>query len=133
MNRRQFFGMSAAALAAIGLSEMLPAKTIFLPPRFGWGPTRLLPGCIREAGQYDINNDEMIWRYDVIGVGSASEHKVTSVPLGASTINYRMTPEQARASLQGYLERYNLVAIPPMSGEFFHLPLPSGIYHARYI
>lgn len=37
MNRRQFFGMTAAAVAAAGLPALvLPERTIFLPPRTGW-------------------------------------------------------------------------------------------------
>jgi hypothetical protein len=40
VNRRQFFGMTAAAVAAAGLPAfVLPRKTIFLPPKGGWDAT----------------------------------------------------------------------------------------------
>lgn len=39
MNRRQFFGMTAAAVAAAGLPLcLLPERKIFLPPRQKWVP-----------------------------------------------------------------------------------------------
>ena len=63
MNRRQFFGMTATALAAAGLPlALLPEKTIFLPPANGWPQT---PLRMREIRQYVINNDTMPMRYDV--------------------------------------------------------------------
>lgn len=63
MNRRDFFkalGVTAA-VAGAGI-ELLPAKTIFLPPRNGWWQPQLR---MREVEQYLINNDEIAMRYDV--------------------------------------------------------------------
>jgi hypothetical protein len=63
VNRRKFFGMSAAALIGAGLPlALLPEKTIFLPPKSGWPQTSLV---MREIRQYLINDDSMPMRYDV--------------------------------------------------------------------
>lgn len=63
MNRRQFFGMTAAALASAGLPlTLLPEKSIFLPPINGWPQT---PFVMREVRQYLINNDTMPMRYEI--------------------------------------------------------------------
>lgn len=60
MNRRQFFGMTALAVAAAGLPAIvLPDRKIFLPPRGGWGFS------MREVEQYLINTDSMAMRWDV--------------------------------------------------------------------
>jgi hypothetical protein len=68
MNRRKFFGMTIGAIAAAGLSPLLlPEKTIFLPPRYGWKPSALGHGYMREVKQYSINQDELLYRYDAVG------------------------------------------------------------------
>lgn len=62
LNRRQFFGMSAAAVALAGLpSIVLPDRSIFLPPRRGWFQQIRM----REIQQYCINTDSFPLRWDV--------------------------------------------------------------------
>lgn len=64
MNRRQFFGMTLAAVAAAGLPAIvLPERKIFLPPAGGWFSHGLR---MREVRAYSISTDELLVRYDVI-------------------------------------------------------------------
>lgn len=76
MNRRHFFGMTLAAVAAAGLSPLvLPERTIFLPPRTGWFPEKLR---MREVQQYLINTDTLATRWDVlITAGDGDHYQVT--------------------------------------------------------
>lgn len=64
MNRRHFFGMTLAAVAAAGLPALvLPDRSIFLPPRLGWFRA---PLHYREIRQYLINQDATPTRFDVL-------------------------------------------------------------------
>lgn len=72
MNRRQFFGMSAVAVAAAGLPALvLPERSIFLPPRTGWFPEKLR---MREVQQYLINTDSLATRWDVLITAGDGDH-----------------------------------------------------------
>lgn len=63
MNRRHFFGMTAAALIGAGLPlSLLPERSIFLPPREGWYPSDFV---MREVIQYNIGADCFAVRHDV--------------------------------------------------------------------
>jgi hypothetical protein len=76
MNRRKFFGMTIAAVAAAGLPALvLPERTIFLPPRAGWFPEALR---MREVQQYLINTDTLATRWDVlVSAGDGDHYQVT--------------------------------------------------------
>lgn len=64
MNRRRFFGMSIAALTAIGLPAwLLPERSIFLPPACGWYPSDLR---MRETIQYSAIDDKLFIRHDAL-------------------------------------------------------------------
>jgi hypothetical protein len=64
MNRRRFFGMSIAALTAIGLPAwLLPERSIFLPPVCGWYPSDLR---MRETIQYSAIDDKLFIRHDAL-------------------------------------------------------------------
>lgn len=74
MNRRQFFGMTAAALAGYGLSELLlPRRTLFLPPAEGWVTNDY--AHVRYAKQYTILNDSIEdltdWKSKVVLYGES--------------------------------------------------------------
>ena len=64
MNRRHFFGMTAAALIGAGLPlSLLPERSIFLPPRGGWYPSDLR---MREVIQYSVLDDKLFVRHDAL-------------------------------------------------------------------
>jgi hypothetical protein len=64
VNRRHFFGMTAAALIGAGLPlSLLPERSVFLPPREGWYPSDFV---MREVIQYDINGDALAIRHDAM-------------------------------------------------------------------
>ena len=71
MNRRQFFGMTVAAVAAAGLPALvLPEKKLFLPPRDGWFQT---PMRMREIRMYCINDDSLPTRFDAVWIDRGGE------------------------------------------------------------
>lgn len=62
MNRRHFFGMTAAALVGAGLPlTLLPERSIFLPPKCGRYPSDFV---MREVIQFSLSADKFIIRYD---------------------------------------------------------------------
>lgn len=128
MNRRQFFGMTAASLIAAGLPlTLLPEKTIFLPPRWGWRPYQLGAGYMREVEQYLINIDEMRYRYDAIGRDFwGTEHQFhveTRTP----------EPELAARLIADRFQLDGLRAIhPTQARQLKGIPLPAA-FRGRYI
>ena len=127
MNRRQFFGMSALAVAAAGFPAIvLPERTIFLPPQHGWQPSALGHGYMREVEQYIISTDEMRYRYDVIGRDIWGKEYQFHVE------TKRPDPEIAALVITNRFRHDGLIAIPPNKARDFKLELPPTIY-ARYI
>jgi hypothetical protein len=128
LNRRKFFGMTALAVAAAGLPALvLPEKTIFLPPRYGWKPAQLGDGYMRELSQYVINVDEMHYRYDAIGRDIWGKeyqfHVTTKKPL----------VEIARHLIADRFKHDGLIAIPPARATEFRLAIPPTVATGRYV
>lgn len=98
MNRRQFFGMTAAAVAAAGLPALvLPERTIFLPPRTGWFPEKLR---MREIQQYLINNDSLATRWDVlVTAGDGDHYQITQ------TIDHWIQDDVERSEFREFVRR----------------------------
>ena len=64
MNRRKFFGMTAAALVGAGLPlSLLPERSVFLPPREDWYPSDFV---MREVIQFDLSRNKFMIRHDVM-------------------------------------------------------------------
>lgn len=127
MNRRQFFGMSAAAVALAGLPALvLPERSIFLPPRFGWQPYKLGDGYMREVEQYVINTDSLAYRYDAVGADLWGRE----VQFHVDTL--KMRPEIARAIIEARFAQDGLRALRPGEGRHLHLKLPQTAL-ARYV
>ena len=127
MNRRQFFGMTAAAVAAAGLPALvLPERTLFLPPKFGWKPSQLGAGYMRAVEQYVINFDEMHYRYDAIGRdiwGKEYQFHVDTT---------RPSADLASRIIAERFKDDGLIAIPPSAARQFQLRIPAGVV-GRYI
>lgn len=133
MNRRQFFGMTAAAVAAAGLSPLLlPEKIIFLPPRWGWKPSQLGSGYMRQVSQYMINRDEFCWRYDALARdiwGKEHQHFVYFYSCYGSA---PPSPEAAAFAFSETFKLQGLMAIHPSQSREFRLALPGGT-NAKYV
>lgn len=136
MNRRQFFGMSAAAVALAGLPAIVLAeRKFFLPPRGGWIERGLV---MREIQQYLINDDSMPMRYDSAWMkdGHLAQFHVDfdSIPFSMSMhlAEYNRILEQYRAEA-----RERLTQIQRAHGldgcHSLLLPLPRTALGARYV
>lgn len=126
MNRRHFFGMTAAAVAMAGLPSMvLPEKTIFLPPRWGWKPAQLGAGYMREMQQFCIDEDRY-WQYAAIGRDIwGAEHQFC-------VYTKVRAPELAARLIADRFAQDGVIAIPSHEGRKFCLAL-SPIIPGRYI
>lgn len=124
MNRRHFFGMSAAAVLAAGLPAwVLPEKTLVLPPRFGWQPSKLATGYVREVALYVIDYDQIWYRYDVVGKDIYGAKHRFNVTATAPSL------ESATTLLEDRFAHEGIAFIAPHQD----LPLPKGIIEARYV
>lgn len=128
ISRRKFFGMTAVAVAAAGFPQfVLPEKTIFLPPRFGWNPSALGKGYLRETEQYIINFDEMWWRYDAIGRDIWGKDHQFHVDAKVPSL------DQARMLITDKFRADGLIALRPGQSIEFPLKLPMTPNVARYV
>lgn len=129
MNRRKFFGMSVAALTAAGLPlALLPERTMFMPPRFGWRPAELGDGFMREVSYVDIAHLGNVHRFDAVGRDIWSNEHQFHVEVGArmSECAYKW----ARGLIGNRFQHDGLIALPAKD----HLVLPRGTVHlARYV
>jgi hypothetical protein len=101
-------GFTAAGVLVA--EDLLSTKTFFLPPANGWFQGYRM----REVRQYDINNDWMPTRFDVV-VGDVSDDMLPS---------YR---EIAQHKFNEIARRYGLIHLPQVT-----LPLPKTAVHAVY-
>ena|SRR6185437_16836595 len=134
MNRRQFFGMSAAAVALAGLPAIvLPERKIFLPPRGGWFPAYRM----REVEQYLINNDSLAMRWDMAWIldGEYVQHYVLEEPSAAELL--AAGGEQPFLAERREFARKMLIAEARKhgydKGQPAELKLPSTVMHAAYV
>lgn len=128
MNRRKFFGMTFAGVAAAGLPAIvLPERTHFLAPQFGWKPSELGQGYMRELSQYLINIDEFRYRYDAIGRDIWGKEHQFHVQCA------HPMPDVASKVITDRFRHDGLIAIPPHKSREFRLILPRGLPVARYI
>jgi len=129
MNRRKFFGMTATAIALAGLPAFVLAdKTIFLPPRFGWKPSEIGTGYMREVSHYLINRDETLYRYDAIARDIwGGEHQYH--------VNTYESQDVALASglLQQHFEAHGLSALKIGESNQIRLSLPIYGTTGRYV
>ena len=125
MNRRHFFGMTLAAVTAAGLPALvLPERSIFLPPRYGWKPGQVTAGYMREVEQWVLEDCERRWRYDAIGRDIwGNEHQFH---VEART----PCPDVARLVISNRFEFDGLIAIPPQDARQFRLRLPVAVRSA---
>ena len=134
MNRRHFFGMTLAALAAAGLPALvLPERTIFLPPRQGWWTPKL---ALREVEQWTINDDTLWLRYDAAWLSLLGEHVQAHCDFPLTGLDsMSLTPEGMAELRTGFANsaRDALARYKPFGGSPVELPLPRGIHHARYV
>lgn len=131
MNRRQFFGMTAAAVAAAGLSPLvLPERTIFLPPRSGWPHE---PWYIREIRQYTINDDQIPTRFDALYEdiwGSERQYRVDFPQVTAlDALHDPSIFDRQRKSALAQMEAIRLEHRLLKSSK--QLSLPNGVAYAR--
>jgi hypothetical protein len=136
MNRRKFFGMTLAGLAAAGLPAILmPEKTLFLPPKYGWKPHLIGDFQMREVCQYLINLDELLsWRYDAIGRDIwGTDHQLYVDMRHDVPVEQRL--ELARTVIGNQFERDGLAALKIGESTRFKLELPrtSLVRPGRYV
>jgi hypothetical protein len=103
MNRRQFFGMTVAAIAAANLPAfVLPERTIFLPPVGGWWPGRnsllTVEMITREALR--VLNNQLV--FDVA---------LTNREYAAAFAPLKFTPQDLALSLDEFSDRIILPAL----------------------
>lgn len=67
MNRRWFFKSIAGNAGLMAAALILPERTYFLPPRFGWRPWELGPGYIKEMSVYQWVQDRTMFRWEAVG------------------------------------------------------------------
>jgi hypothetical protein len=132
MNRRKFFGMTAAALTAAGLPlSLLPEKTIFLPPRQGWPPNFTL----REVEQWTINDDTLWVRYDAAWQSLLGEHVQAHCDFPITGLDELSLTEVGMTELRaGFAEqaRGALAQFKPFAGRPVELALPRAM-KGRYV
>jgi hypothetical protein len=127
MNRRHFFGMTAAAVVAVGLPlSVLPERTIFLPPNGGvWLPK------MRQIEQYLINDDSLRMRWDMAWVtadGQREQAYLLEEPMsGLEQIG--MGPGELALLKQHRREfaRECLTRKVPRGARIIEVPIPRGI------
>ena len=134
VNRRQFFGMNAAALAAAGLPlALLPEKTIFLPPRSGWWAPKL---ALREVEQWTINDDTLWIRYDAAWRSLSGEHVQAHCDFPLTGLDSVSLSEDGMAKLRASWAdqaRIVLARYKPFAGRQVELELPRTAIRARYV
>ena len=151
MNRRHFFGMTAAALIGAGLPlSLLPERSIFLPPREGWYPSDFV---MREVIQYMINADAHAVRHDALFQGPQGPvQSFTLVYLPESAVRTRgrvpvlnhscVTVPDVEMFDDRILRELRKNARNKFAQDAFHagldaprvlLPLPEGAIHAEYV
>ena len=123
MNRRDLFKFAGLGAAAL----LVPSTvTYFLPPRYGWKPSQLGAGYMREVTQYLINLDEERWRYDAIGRdiwGNEHQFHVDMV---------HPAPDFAAQVISDRFQHDGLIALPIGASRKFKLALPRMV-KARYL
>jgi hypothetical protein len=129
MNRRQFFGMTAAAVIAAGLPlSVLPERTIFLPPRGGlWLPPRM-----RQIEQYLINDDSLRMRWDMawITLGGKMEQAYLLEEPSTSGLEQVSMDASTFAALKGHRREFARECLArkiPPGARVIEVPIPKGI------
>ncbi len=135
MNRRQFFGSlaGAVALSAGGIALVETPKTIFLPPRQGWFQT---PLRMREISQYHIATHSMPYRYDAAWLDAAGERQqwhvffpeVTAVDVARNPRFVEWQRDVAREQFERIRRKQGLNNSRQMD-----LEIPRGVPIARYV
>lgn len=147
MNRRKFFGLTAATVTALGLPEIvLPERKIFLPPTQGWYPSLRM----REVCAYMIKVDEYVIIHDAVGFNRVTgQYEVFSTRM---SVNHDAIPpyacstelgwlskqaehvrESARRAIALKFEARGLKPIAPIAeGSAFQLRIPKIDGHAVY-
>lgn len=121
--------MTVAAVVAANLPAwVLPEKTIFLPPKWGWHPSRLGAGYMRELSYYDLRSDSIIWRYDTKGRDIWGAETQLSVDM-RYVLGHEPDREMARGMIERDFAHNGLIALPAERC----LELPSGMRTARYV
>lgn len=128
MNRRQFFGMTAAAVVAAGLPlSVLPERTIFLPPHGGvWLPR------MRQIEQYLINIDAYRMRWDMSWVTRSGQKEQAYVledpaPTGLDGIRMDLDTLDALRAQRREQTREYLARQVPFGARVIECPIPKGI------
>lgn len=128
MNRRQFFGMTAAAVIAAGLPlSVLPERTIFLPPCGGlWLPPRM-----RQIEQYLINDDSLQMRWDMawITLGGKMEqaYLLDESPICGEQFSTDASTFAALKEHRREFARECLARKIPPGARVIEVPIPKGI------
>jgi hypothetical protein len=142
MNRRGFFKGLLGAAAGVAISDQLvealqPKRAIFLPPRGGWYPAhvRIPPRYIREARQFDINNDVEFYRYDVFGrdANGAEEQHAVQFPQPLNAGDQGVFAPYARELLEKRLNERGLTPVDPLAPALFRPMLLPFHMPARYV
>jgi hypothetical protein len=151
MNRRHFFGMTAAALVGVGLPlSLLPERSIFLPPRQGWYPSDFVMG---EVIQFGLSVNQFVVRHDAHfegAQGSRQPYTLAYLPdlavyscskLPLLTDANIFMPDvwrfderilrELRQNARDKFARGAFLAGWDASKKL--LPLPHGVDHARYV
>ena len=122
--------MTATAIALAGLPAFVLAdKTIFLPPRFGWKPSEIGTGYMREISHYLINRDETLYRYDAIGRdiwGVEHQFQVRGV-------EHQFQVSTAARLIGDHFNTHNLTALKIGESKQIMLTLPHYGTTGRYI
>jgi len=137
MNRRKFFGMTAAAIAAAGLPAwVLPEKTVFLAPKYGWKlwEVPLGDGYIRMVRKYSINTADYFVRYDVLGINLLTNTEVQyCVETGNPTGWVLDHPYDIKRQIERAFERDGIAAIHPKCAKKFRLELPASVVEGKFL
>lgn len=128
MNRRQFFGMTAAAVIAAGLPlSVLPERTIFLPPHGGlWLPR------MRQIEQYLINDDSLRMRWDMAWVtkeGIKEQAYLLEEPgmSGLEAVSMSAADSKRMKDCHREFARECLARKVPRGARIIEVPIPKGI------
>lgn len=128
MNRRHFFGMTAAAVIAAGLPlSVLPDRTIFLPPTGGiWLPK------MRQIEQYLINDDSLLMRWDMAWItkeGKTEQAYLLEEPgmTGLEAISMSAADSKRMKDFHREFARGCLMRKVPPGARVIEVPIPKGI------
>jgi hypothetical protein len=126
MKRRDFLKLLGitGAIATTGV-ELLPSRTIFLPPRMGWWQPDLK---MREVVQYLINDDAFALRFDV--AWGEEQHYVEFAPVPYPGVSDEIRSHQREMARRNFLkveEKYSYER-----HEQRLLALPRGV-ESRYV